>query len=663
MIPCRTALVLMVTALAAGAETRVVIQGLTNKSSDQVLGLMGGRLEHVKKGEATVARADDAAFLVRQVLQKDGYADVSVSGKVMSSSQIVLTVVEGKRLSLDSVTLNGVPPDQVKKLVKLYSLPAEKDRPLAAGDPPFREEDVETGLSYLRQELNAQGFWAAEAEVADRSTDPATGKVRMVINVRPGSIFTIGTPTVVSSDTRGLVRTKVTVEPYIGRSATTGNLNSMRLAAEEAFVSRGYRDVKITMGRTLDGSRFVPNFVIDLGKRVRLNKVHAEGLVKTDPRQVTRRLTALEGEWYDEAAMNKRIRGLLATGAFSSVRVETRPVSENRVDATLHLEEGKARQLSFAAGADSYQGPVFRASYADRNLWGQLLGFSSGFEVSAKGLLGEVRLTDPWLFGYEVSGTLRAYALSYTREGYTSLETGIEASASWKFGDHYTMDLLVGNSIVNLEEDGLPSEALGESVYGNPRLRFTQKLDFRDSPVLPKNGWHMEAPIEIGAAVGDDSTTYASTSVEGGWYHQINAKYEVGLGGGWGILVPSGSGKSLPIDLRYFNGGSDTVRSFPNRELGSSINGYPTGGEASWHANAELLRTISGSVKGVLFFDAGSISRDYADLAAGKLNLAAGLGIRLDLPIGPVRLEYGYNLTQESGEPDGTLHFAIGTTF
>jgi outer membrane protein insertion porin family len=45
------------------------------------------------------------------------------------------------------------------------------------------------------------------------------------------------------------------------------------------------------------------------------------------------------------------------------------------------------------------------------------------------------------------------------------------------------------------------------------------------------------------------------------------------------------------------------------------------------------------------------------------VEVAAGLGLRLDLPIGPVRLEYGHNMTQGRGEPGGTWHFAIGTTF
>ncbi|MEO5915452.1 MAG: BamA/TamA family outer membrane protein [Luteolibacter sp.] len=663
MNSCRTTLVLLLTALAASAETRVIIEGMKRKSGDQVLGLMGGRLEHVRKSDASASRADDAAFLVRQVLQKDGYADVQVNWKIVSSTEILLTVQEGKRLSLGTVTVNGVPKEDTRKFVKLYSRPAEKDRPLTAGDAPFREEDVATGLSYIQQELNAEGYWAAEAEISSRETDPATGSVSVVIDVKQGEQFRIAPARITSSDEGGLRRTKVTVEPYIGRWATTGNLNAMRLAVEESFTSSGYPDSNITMSRSLEQARFIPQFSVELGKRVKLNKVHPEGLVITNPARIEARMKALEGQWYDEAAMNKRIRELLATGAFSSVRLERYPVSEDRIDATLHLEEGRARQLSFAAGADSYQGPIFRTTYADRNLWGELLGFSSGFEFSSKGILGETKLIDPWMFGNDVAGTLRAYALSFTREGYSSLETGLEASTKWKVGDHYTLDLLGGYSIVNLSANGLPSDELGETVYTHPRLRFTQTLDYRDSPVLPTSGWHLEAPVEIGAAVGTVSTRYASAGMSGGWYHKLGSKYDLVLGGACGVIIPTGDGEGLPIDIRLFNGGSGSVRSFPDRELGPVANTYPTGGEASWHTNAELIRTISGSVKGVAFFDAGSLSRQYDDIPDAKLNLAAGLGIRLDLPIGPIRLEYGYNLTQDPGEPIGTLHFAIGTAF
>ncbi len=82
-----------------------------------------------------------------------------------------------------------------------------------------------------------------------------------------------------------------------------------------------------------------------------------------------------------------------------------------------------------------------------------------------------------------------------------------------------------------------------------------------------------------------------------------------------------------------------------------------------WAANGGITRTIAGSLKAVAFFDAGSIARNYQDLASSPIELAPGLGLRFDLPIGPVRLEYGYNLTRDPGEPVGAFHFAIGSAF
>ncbi|NQX02176.1 BamA/TamA family outer membrane protein, partial [bacterium] len=594
-----TALVLLLMVLPAGAETRVRIVGMASKSEDDVFALMSGRLVHVTTKRASPSRADDAAFLVRQVLRNDGYADARVSWKIANSAEIVLTVAEGGRLSLGTVTIQGPPTRDARRLSRLYARPAEKDRPIISGPPPFREQDVETGLSFIRQDLNAQGFWDAQATVTSRAIDPATGRVDLTIDVQEGAVFKIVSPEFTSPDGRGLAEARAAVKPYLSRTATTGNINAMRLAVEQTFSSTGYPNSRISMSRTLVTPRFIAGFDIDLGKRVWLNRVQVDGLVRTNPRQIANRMKRLEGNWYDEAAMNKRIRGLLATGAFSSARVETEGIGDDRIDALLHLEEGRAREVSVAVGGDSYQGPILRTTYTDRNLWGELLGFSTGFEFSSRGVLGETRLTDPWFMGTDISATARVYALIYGREGYSSLETGIDGTASLAVNDHYKVELLAGYSLVNLSSDGLPTSELGETVYTQPRLRFTQTLDYRDNPILPTKGWHLVNPIEIGAALGDMSTSYLLAEISGGWFRAIGRDFQLVLGGAVGAIVPSGDSADLPIDLRLFNGGARSVRSFPERELGPRVNGFPTGGEARWHANAELIRGLAGSLKAV----------------------------------------------------------------
>lgn len=664
ILPRLISLLLLFLTLTAGGQTTVRVQGLQFRSEAEVLELMGGRLVHIVSDVASASRADDAAFILRQVMRNDGYANVRVDSRVLNPREILLNVSEGGRLSLGRVTVRGEPTEDARRLSQIYSRPATMNRPIGAGAAPFREDDVERGLALIEQDLQALGFWTAEAELANQRVNPANGFVDLLIDVRRGPLHRIAEPVISSADGRGVVRTRTTAAPFVGMPASTGNLNQLRTAVQEAFTSRGYPDAQIQMEWEIADSFFIPEFIFDLGQRVRLERVTIEGTRRTNPARLRQRLRDLEGDWYNDAEMNRRLRQFLATGAFSSARVETEETGPRTVNALLRIEEARAKEVTLAGGFGSYEGGVFRTTYTDRNFFGQLRSFSSGFEISARGLLGEVTLTDPWIFGSDYSLTGRLYALSRNNEGYNMLETGFGLNSSRRFGDHYSIDLLAGWSVVNLSTDGLTRAELGETVYGHPRIALTQSLDYRDSPVLPTKGWHLRWPIQLGAAIGDVSTSYLSTSLESGWYHQFNRTYQLNLGGEIGMLVPFGESADLPIDLRLFTGGARSVRSFPERRLGPTGRGnYPTGGEAIWVTNAEVVRTLAGPLKLVGFVDAGALSRDYTGISSADVELAAGLGLRLDLPVGPVRLEYGHNLTQDKGEPSGTWHFAIGIAF
>jgi len=646
---------------AALAETRIEIRGMTSKSEREVLQLMGDRLVYVREKSASPWRAADAAFLLTEILRNDGYNDVKVTPKVVAPDRIALIVDEGKRLSLGKVTITG--EGDAKQLAKLYALPAQKDMPFGAGAPAFQEEDAEAGLGYIEQQLHSEGYWNADAILSDRVADPKSGRVDVTITVDRGARFKIAKPTVSSPDGRGVKRAATTWEPFIGEWATTEKINGLRAAMEEAFISRGYPDAKIRMESSLGKSTYQPAFFIDLGTRVRLLEVHAEGLELTQPQRVKRIMEPLEGEWYDQAAMNAKVKRLLATGAFESVQVETYEVSSKRIDATLHFREAKAREISLAAGAETFYGPLFRAGYIDRNFRGSLKGFSAGMEFSGRGALGEVKLTDPWWRGTETAHSLRLYSLVKAYEGYTSFESGFESAWKWQPSKRRHMELLLGYSFLTVTEDGLPSTLLGETDYNHVRVAFTHTWDHRDSVILPKSGWHFGIPVQVGAAIGEQMETYAKVGMNGGYYLPLGEKHLLGIGGFANWVFPSEDIQSLPVDLRVFNGGARSVRSFPERELGPSFGGDPYGGDFSWCVNTELSRAVSGPLTAVAFVDAGAVTGNYTGIREGGLELAAGLGIRLDLPIGPVRLEYGHNLTQDLGEPGGTWHFAIGATF
>jgi outer membrane protein assembly factor BamA len=643
-------------------RTRIRITGLQRRSEAEVLGWLGNRLVHVRSSPPSAPLADDAALILRHLLVKDGHADAKVSWS-LGRDTVTLQVVEGVRLTLGEVSLNGLPPEDAGRMVRIFSSPMEKDRPLGLLETPFRESDLDEGLALVVRELKSRGYWSASAKIVQRETNPNTAKVSLTIATEPGALHSIGAANVRSSDGRGVKLTRSTQLPFVGKTASTAHINAMRQAVEEEIARRGYPDAKVLMGHSISGNTFTPEFAIDLGTRVKLRQLHIKGLVRTAEERIRQRFQRLKSGYYDEPAMNRRVRELLATGAFRSVRLETEPAGHRLIDATLHLQEGRAREVQLAVGFGSYQGWITRAIYTDRNFGGHLWALNAGLEISARGILGESRITNPWFLGTDLSASARYYALMFSREGYDTFETGVDSKWIWKPTDHVSLEFLAGMALVNLSEDGLPASELGETVYTHQKLRFTPTLDYRDHPVLPSSGWHVSAPIEIGSTIGDTSASYSRAALEAGWFIPLNRRWDVGLGAEFATLIPSNDGGDLPIDLRIFNGGARSVRSFPERELGPTANGYPTGGEAMWNANAELIRNLAGPVKAVLFVDAGTLARHHSDLTDADIECAAGLGLRLNLPIGPIRLEYGHNLTRQPGEPNGTFHFAIGCAF
>jgi outer membrane protein assembly factor BamA len=121
---------------------------------------------------------------------------------------------------------------------------------------------------------------------------------------------------------------------------------------------------------------------------------------------------------------------------------------------------------------------------------------------------------------------------------------------------------------------------------------------------------------------------------------------------------------TLPIDERFFNGGATTVRSFGERDLGPhDRKGNPLGGEFFTVFNVEYTFPLYGELEGALFFDAGNLLPTSEEPGLDEMRYALGLGLRYKLPIGPIRLDYGFNPDPERHEDDGAFHFSFGFAF
>src|SRR5437899_663588 len=121
---------------------------------------------------------------------------------------------------------------------------------------------------------------------------------------------------------------------------------------------------------------------------------------------------------------------------------------------------------------------------------------------------------------------------------------------------------------------------------------------------------------------------------------------------------------AIPIDERFFNGGSTTVRSFGERDLGPHDHrGHPLGGEFYTIFNVEYTFPLYGELQGAVFVDAGNLLPDADNPGFNDMRYGIGAGLRYKLPIGPIRLDYGVNPDPHEHEDFGAFHFSFGFAF
>jgi outer membrane protein insertion porin family len=114
----------------------------------------------------------------------------------------------------------------------------------------------------------------------------------------------------------------------------------------------------------------------------------------------------------------------------------------------------------------------------------------------------------------------------------------------------------------------------------------------------------------------------------------------------------------LPPYEAFALGGANSIRGYNEGEMGS--------GRSFLEASAEYRFPIISFIGGVLFLDAGTdlgTGKDVPGDPAGARRKPGsgygyGLGVRIQSPLGPIRIDYGIN---DSG---GTqIHFGIGERF
>ncbi|HSG05358.1 MAG TPA: BamA/TamA family outer membrane protein, partial [Nitrospiria bacterium] len=204
----------------------------------------------------------------------------------------------------------------------------------------------------------------------------------------------------------------------------------------------------------------------------------------------------------------------------------------------------------------------------------------------------------------------------------------------------------------------------GETVTSS--IGTTLSYDSRDFIFDPSSGFHLVGSVEYAGTFLRGDNNFVKGILDASQFFPLPLKTVFSMHGRLGLATGI-HGTELPVGERFFVGGINTVRGFDFGEAGpiDEETGEIIGGTKELIFNFEFLFPLvpEANIKGVVFYDAGKGFDDGESISFGALRTSAGGGIRWISPIGPLRLEWGYNLSPEEGEQKSNLEFTIGTLF
>jgi outer membrane protein insertion porin family len=200
-------------------------------------------------------------------------------------------------------------------------------------------------------------------------------------------------------------------------------------------------------------------------------------------------------------------------------------------------------------------------------------------------------------------------------------------------------------------------------------ITLGMQYDTRDSVLLTRRGMHADFTTEVAGGPLLGQTNIYKFQVDAQKYILLPYDLILTIAGATGVVNYYGDSTEVPLFDRFFIGGSRSVRGFNNRDIGPvDNNNEPLGGETMAYQNTELTFPIMDRVRGAVFNDVGfddAIAFHYARGVKDELNAAAGIGLRLNLPIGPLRLDYGipYKDQGYNHNNTGKFSFDVGYQF
>ena len=395
--------------------------------------------------------------------------------------------------------------------------------------------------------------------------------------------------------------------------------------------------------------------------------VTVTGLETIDPEIVKSRVRAKEGERFSTELVQNTSTAIYSLQSFDSVLIGIDRKFYNVVPVDIHVKEmEKPYHLEVGAGFDTYVGARVHGTFTKHNFMGDAQQLSFRAAWSQQEQLAILNFFKPVLFdiyGFDIDiGASGGYS-SLDFEGFH--EAKVFAKAYFKH-ESERFKLITGFAfeaieISRLDENVsiLPNDAYNTFLLAYPYLDLT--YDGRDSKLNPKYGYFFRAYFEMGIPTDDVSSLYLKTLLEARGIYTVS-DLTMAIVGKIGAIDLEDQNIGIPESKKFFGGGAYSNRAYGFREIGvidSPVHFNTYGALSMANLSLEFDYPVWGDLYAAAFTDNTMLTDKSYDYT-GEIISSAGLGVRYMTPVGPFKLDVGFNVNdpQQYG-----ISFQIGQSF
>ena len=662
---------------------------------------------------------------LQKLYQKKGYSRTEAKyeyhlDEPSGLATATFLITESPKIKIVEVDFVGAKAFPLKKLRKVIKTRKHWMFSWLTRRGVFKEEQFEEDKEKLAEFYRKAGYIDfAIKDVQFVNPTPRTLIVRFTLfegnQYKVGAIKFTGnklfsTPEIVAGLQAGhkRSRSKAVIGPNglpmdVGGVFTAGGLAKDVEAIEDFYGAKGYIDVQessrnlrvVKIPNTETGTMDL-EFQIEEGQPSYIEKIEIRGNTRTKDKVIRRELAVAPGELFDMVRVKLSKSRLEGLSYFDRVEARPEPTDvPNRKNLVFDVEDKRTGNVMLGAGFSSVDALVgyvelyegnFNLSHPFQPPWFR----GGGQKLRLRAMIGtqrqdyQVTFIEPWFLDRKLQLGVDLYYHEYrflspndlydeTRlGGRVSLERAL-GSEFLRGGVNYALENVNIDLTHKAETEGpranVPDDirdAKGDHLLS--RVGTSLAYDTRNSVRPPNKGQRTELTAQI--TTGSD--TFYKLELTSAWYFRgLFPGHVLELGGRSGVAEALGGTDDVPFFERYYLGGLYNLRGFKYRRISPrqkpELRGNePIGGDTYWFGSAEYSLPIFEQDRGIgvrfaIFYDIGSVDRRSYRLNLSDFSDNWGLGLRLNLPIGPLRLDYGFPIHHDKyNNGSGKFQFGVG---